>query len=451
MAPLCTKCRNEIVTKRCIKCHDCEGIFHVPDCTKTVSENRFNLMTPTRKSKWKCEPCKESIIDKGISKSTLQEINFENVTMRSTKTNYKLNISTENSFESLPLDENDDDEEYSSIASPHIMNRSCPEISECNREVIKELENTIQQLQQKLESADNEIVNLLAENSSLMKLNQKYESKMKTLMQIYNSPIQITPAKLNRKSLSRTKLNLGMEKTYSTPTQSDKQKSNLDTTKGDTHSQTPIITTKLKNISKFQNNNELSEKRKICILSTNKKNKIVKIAENIIPQQYSLCHYLTPECGIKYLVNNIKTKLYNYTMQDFCVLIIGEEDFKKTTDIQVLLRYIRKALQEIKHTNVIVCAPTYKITPYSNLFNWRVENFNNLLNLDATNNEYAWILDSNQNLTYDDRTFYKQNGSLNNFGMTILITDLCQLMNDILQYKIKENNTGETSSETFFR
>lgn len=430
-----------------MKCYECEGAFHVPHCTRTVTDKRFDLMTPIRKAAWKCETCKEPIIDKEIPKSPLMDNEY--VTIRREKTNCNINVSTENSFQSLSID--DSEHEYSSIASPNIMNRSCPENYDCSQEVIKELENKIQQLQQKLDSADNEIINLLAENSSLVKLNHKYESKIKTLTQIYSSPIQTTPAKLKRKSLNRTQLNFS-RKEYLTPAQTSKPKSELDTTlKETTH--TTINETEIHKKSNFSKNYRLesTKKGKICIMSTNKVNKIGNIAEKILSQHYSLCHYLTPECGIKYMVSKLKAKLNEYTMQDFCVLIVGEEDFIKTTDIQELLHFIREALQEIKHTNIIVCAPTYKIAPYSNLYNWRVENFNKLLNIDAANKGYAWILDSNRNVTYDNRMFYKKSGSLNNHGMMVLIRDLHQLMNDILHYEMQEINTDGIYSEKLFR
>lgn len=78
----------------------------------------------------------------------------------------------------VPIDESETAKDFSSITFPRVMNRSCPEISECSQEVVIELGNTIQQLQQKLEPADNGMINVLAENNSLVKLNKRYDSKL---------------------------------------------------------------------------------------------------------------------------------------------------------------------------------------------------------------------------------------------------------------------------------
>lgn len=107
-------------------------------------------MTPIRKAAWKCEACKKLITDIEKPNSPLYDNNIEYVTTRNPKNNCKLNVSTENSFENLPVDESEADEDFSSITSLHIMDIPYPEISECSREVVKELEDTIQQLQQKL-------------------------------------------------------------------------------------------------------------------------------------------------------------------------------------------------------------------------------------------------------------------------------------------------------------
>lgn len=182
-----------------------------------------------------------------------------------------------------------------------------------------------------------------------------------------------------------------------------------------------------------------SKNSRICILSSNKRNNIRSIAEDTLTEQTTICHYLMPHCKTEKLIYNIEAKLLDFTMNDFCVILLGEEDFATTNDYFSLIYEIRATLEKVKHTNVIICTPTFKNSYYVNLFNFRVENFNNLIYLDILEHEHAYLLDSNKNLTYDYKSFDRRTGRITNTGMRIIFNDIKEYINAI-KYETTEND-----------
>lgn len=200
----------------------------------------------------------------------------------------------------------------------------------------------------------------------------------------------------------------------------------------------------------------IRHKNKLCILSTNNKNKILSITENTFANTFDCCHYVIPNGKTQHLLKGLKEKLVKFTINDFCVILLGDEDFKNTNNYFEIIFHIREVLQNIHHTNVIICAPTYKYGYNANLFNCRVETFNSLLYLDVLTYEHLYLLDSNLNLSYDYNLYDKRTGSVSNRGMYIIFKDLNDLIIDI-QYNNskcdeidipKENNL--TNKDTFF-
>lgn len=186
------------------------------------------------------------------------------------------------------------------------------------------------------------------------------------------------------------------------------------------------------NISSVEKSTEL--KHKMCILSTNKQNKLLSIAESVFSHKFKFCHYLKPNCGVLHLINDIEAKLWDFTMNDFCLIMIGEEDFKNTTNYINIINNIKKKLATISHTNILLCLPTYKHGFYDmNMYNSRVETFNTKLYWDNWENEYCYIIDSNQNLIYDSTMFYKNTGHVNNIGIKCIFDssykNVCQILN----------------------
>lgn len=165
------------------------------------------------------------------------------------------------------------------------------------------------------------------------------------------------------------------------------------------------------------------KKNKLCIISSNKTNKILSIPHNTFPNS-KLCHCLSPNCGINMRINNIESKLTDYTMQHYCVILIGGDDFIPTQNYSELVFNIHDKLSTIIHTNVILCVPTFKYNDYCAMFNWRIEMLNYQLYHNIQVYDYAILFDFNLNLLYDYSMMTKQTGRLNNYGMRNIFDNL---------------------------
>lgn len=305
---------------------------------------------------------------------------------------------------------------------------SLPNTSVNDTQNNKDLYDKIKLLQEELLSANQEIENLNLENTNL-----KHElGKCKHVIDIYKkigAPEKtftpqsgrkkkhpITPNNKNHKHNEQLQ-NSDSPTNYSTP-QVQKQKQ-------------PKKSKENINESKVHSN--FVVKPKMCILSTNRNNKMLSNAEYTFEDKYDLCHYLKPYVNTEELLKGLDTKLKSYTLNDFCVIFLGEEDFKRTSNYYEIIFQIRNALQVIQHTNIIICLPTYKYPFDTSLFNCRVETFNNLLYLDVLTHRHAYILDSNLNLQYDYTMFNTYSGSINNRGLRTIFKDLLDSITDIKQ------------------
>lgn len=170
----------------------------------------------------------------------------------------------------------------------------------------------------------------------------------------------------------------------------------------------------------------------LCIISSETSNRLYTICQKTSLSNCNICHYRMPNCSIRQLLDNLDKKVQNFTHSDYCVIYVGEDDFKKTQNYIELVIFIRNKLQPLTHTNFIVCLPTFKYMTNKNvLFNSRVDTFNNLMFMDVKTHKYAYLLDSNLNLPYTFDTYNQQYGSLNNKGLNIVITDLQDLVTDL--------------------
>lgn len=143
---------------------------------------------------------------------------------------------------------------------------------------------------------------------------------------------------------------------------------------------------------------------------------------------YSNCHYLVPGVGIRQLLRNLKIQLKDYTMNDVCIIVIGESDFKKTENYINLVHYIKETLEGEQHTNIVLCTPTYICG--APVYNWRVEMFNTLLNLDIQNHEYAFYLDSNFDLSLD--MFSTRTGKIRDSGIRNIFENTKNIIRNIM-------------------
>ena len=284
-------------------------------------------------------------------------------------------------------------------------------INDIQQQQIIKLKEQIDQLKIELNSARQEIESLSLENNDLKQINIDLRDKN----DLNKKNTQSTISKLT-KSIPITKK--CVIKT-SKPSQTDTSR-------------------------KVVKTDATGKEHKLCIISSNNKNKIVPIAEDIFPNS-QICHYLKPLCGIENLIDNLHTKLTNYAENDFCIIFIGEEDFRITKNYYNLTVNIRETLRAICHTNIILCLPTYKCSEYSSMFNWRVEMFNNMLYLDNLTHQYAYLLDSNLQLTYEMFSHYT--GRLNNHGMLNIYDNLHILIKGLIKNTQDIAITNTTSSD----
>lgn len=320
---------------------------------------------------------------------------------------------------------NDDESDKVLSQTLNCTTNSLPDISEDeDAPLLQKLKDEIAKLTSQLTSAHKEIEVLSLENSNLKKLNEEFNKKN----DMYKK-IAISPAKIKAKT------------TLLTPKKNVETKQTQTSEKDHTTSVTiPINITK--NIGSKVNSTpnvrtvtaveQPSTMHKICLISSETSNRLYTLAERTNISNFEICHYRKPTCGLWQILDNIEKKVQNFTNSDFCVIYIGEEDFRKTHNYLQLVMFVREKLSPLSHTNFIICLPTYKYMTDANImFNSRIETFNNLLYLDISTCNYAYLLDSNLNLPYNYETYSKKYGTLNNYGMEIVVSDLRDLINGL--------------------
>lgn len=134
-------------------------------------------------------------------------------------------------------------------------------------------------------------------------------------------------------------------------------------------------------------------------------------------------------------------------MNDFCLIFVGEEDFRRTTNYVDLIITVRETLLKIQHTNVIICAPTFKLNDFSTLFNGRIETFNSLMYLDASTHNYAYLFDTNFYLSYDYKMFWKKSGAVNNYGMEKIFMNLSLMIDEFVHFSDEDNINHSLDTE----
>lgn len=173
-------------------------------------------------------------------------------------------------------------------------------------------------------------------------------------------------------------------------------------------------------------------KKKICLISTDNKNNITEKAINIW-ENMEIIHYCYPQAKNINLFENLDTKLKDYTKKDYCLVFLGNNDFYVTNNYCDIVKTIRDKLSIIQHTNIILCCPSFRLGVNLNLFNHRVEIFNNLLYLDIMSHEYAFFVDSNKKLTYTFEMF-NYNSYINEKGILTILNVLYSYINDLDQF-----------------
>lgn len=340
---------------------------------------------------------------------------LENITFRRTRTQSDSNV------------DNDDSRNVTSQTLDCTTN-SLPDMSENEDvETLNILKNEIERLKSELQSAHKEIDELSLENGNLKQSNAELLEINKKYKVLCSSPV-------GNKFRTPKKNTLTNRQAKKTPTSSTLE--NIKKNIKNTPHITDIDTESTKKIPSLCKNSpstySTSLKRNMCVVSSELSNRIYSMSEGTHLRNYNMCHYRTPKCGIEYILKNLESKVRNFTSSDYCIIIIGEDDFKKTNKYIELVTLIREKLLQLNHTNFIICLPTFKYMDNSNImFNSRIDTFNNLIYMDVQTYNYAFILDSNLNLPYTHDTYNHWYGNLNNKGFSIVISDLQDLILDL--------------------
>lgn len=453
----CHKCSLRIVNKDNITCSTCQEKYHL-DCAN-ISEKRFNLMTSTgRKKSWECTPCIKKNATKygktGTNIPTSTKKN-PNVTLRKKQT-----VSTPRAFDSTS---------ETILSADTTLDKSCPgNCTNDNMEDLEELRSKISYLETKLESAENEIERLVIENMSLKNEVSRCGSKINQLTNICRTPPKLdvvikdnmtnetkSPCNTPKSSLDKNTLHTRPPKANPSSKSQKVISSTSPSSKAvSTSNNLPQRPENVTSQSTSVPSSRVENKRKICLISSNSQTRTRTIAERYISGNNDLCHYLLPGAGIKPLLQGIDNKTRDFTMQDYCIILLSNEDFTdQDTDNCELIAYIRETLQEITHTNILLCLPPFNFYKFDDSFILRIEIFNNQLYLDVTTHKYAFLIDSNRNLFYDNTHFNKYNGSLNKNGLITIFKDVNEAVNyvDNLSFDEMYDATQQASTAQFFR
>lgn len=127
----CEKCVKLITDRQFLLCKLCQSHYHL-SCT-TVSMSRFyNTLIGEHRDNWKCDSCVKTLHNEDMTKSPSPQspCKSNNSTPKNNITHrvkQVANVSTENSFQFLSVDS--DDEEFEDTLPEHDidLNRSCPE------------------------------------------------------------------------------------------------------------------------------------------------------------------------------------------------------------------------------------------------------------------------------------------------------------------------------------
>lgn len=362
-----------------------------------------------------------------MTENNSSEIHINNVTVRN-------KCKSVNSHSSFDLSEKD--EEYRSLTSTasYELNRSYPDLYLKSNDDVEELRSRICQLEEKLIIAETEIENLLLENSSQAKIINNYKLKIDKLTHICtNTSSKKSEAKIKRKSLRRTKLDF--KNTQQSPIQQTGiDKMPLEDTiigpnlmyDGLPQQATLEGTTRLDATGSSTQRDIIVNKtrsNKLCLISDNNVNAILGIAENTFPND-KICHYCMPKAGIMKLLETLDKKLVNYTLNDHCIIFIGETDFLVSKNYAELVNYIKFRLEKILHTNIILCCPTFKLKSNTSLFNTRIESFNRLLLQSNQIFNFTYTFDTNKQLEYSYGMFSKLTGKVNNAAIKNVFMNL---------------------------
>lgn len=289
-------------------------------------------------------------------------------------------------------------------------------------ELIRELKEKLNNVTLKLEIANNEIDRLNIENDTLKKTVNETNKKICVLKKSTEVLSNITPSKTPKKTSTKNKVRTNSCNSPAIPERTSKS---LLPNKENT----------------FKNNDVTNKKPKLCVISNLTYDKFLLQDIESKMGAYEYCLYRTRNANIINTVKSLDMKLHNFTMDDYCILLIGEPDFYKTNNYSDIVSYIHNIIKGITHTNIVICLPTYQYKYNKLMFNSRMELFNNLLYHSMQNVENVRIFDTNMYITSD--MFNYRSGKINRKGLLYLI----HYLKDGITNIVMENQTKNAENK----
>lgn len=415
-----------------------------PNNNGNRQEELFIINVPTENSFGSLSDNEENLAESSKTSARLEDMEEKSIS----HTNY-VNCKTRHINSVSPDSYSNLDSEQDEFLSHSLPNQAIDD-------EVSRLKQKIARLESEMEGAHEEISNLIQENGLLKKNLEKASLSIKSLKRLNSSTTM--GSRSTRCSATKTRrnihthpsdtllhpdisycvkaLDLNLNKKVSAENDSD-------ITTQDTVKLTSYIPASQESTHSTKYIRTSTQVKRIGILSSNKRNNILNIAEDTFQGSFNFCHHLTPNVGVKELLRHISSRSLN--KDDYYVVLIGESDFQTSKDYSQLVTDIRIALQQIGHTNIILCLPTFKCGEYSAFYNSRIEIFNSLLYHDIQTYEYAYLLDSNLHLSYDYDMFTRRQGLLKNSGMRNIFSNIRELILDI----IPEASHSYTPNDSF--
>lgn len=471
MAGKCSKCDLKIKNKQYLTCSQCNCTYDL-DCSG-VPFGRFQLMKEENRKKWKCHECWEKYYDRIELDESINQTDTPNSRRDCNVTKRKkfvINVSTENSFSSL----SEEDDLTTSI------NRSCPDIGQNNHYSFEEMQEKLKKLEEKLQSAELEIINLLTENSELQKKMKEYEFDIKKLRSICLTPKrdatfskninEKSALKSKKKSLKRRTLDFSTQEPNSSFSQSNvDQKTDSNGTPMESkhnkqqvlpdcqalpekvqkhahhnqrhdnfHKNNNLIIYKRQFQEDYENRKSLSlPKRKLIIVSDQRGKTLGMCLNDVYGEYLDIFCYTMPGSSTKELLRSARNLNLKLSKDDFIALITGVNDFNPN-EIFCNLYY---SVQELQNTNVLLSQ-----IPYNRYLNTMP--LNDMVKFIASQFVNADIIDCPNK--------YQNNMFLGNLAKSIIHKVACSLYNStfitqmILQNvkKTIKSSTDKASMET---
>lgn len=191
-----------------------------------------------------------------------------------------------------------------------------------------------------------------------------------------------------------------------------------------------------------------TKKRKLCVLSNSTHRGILQAIEEFFSYDFKYCSYLMPNSKIRHLLTNINTKLEEFTINDYCIILLGDSDIKTDNNYIDLVKEINESLRQMTHTNIIICTPTY--VRGSPIYNYKIDTFNNLLYMDLEYHKYAYFFDSNNALEFKFDMFSDRTGKLNKSGINFIFKNIMERIKiDLRLFPYVDINENKRNSQFF--